>query len=362
MLLQLFIHFSLIFRDFSWFSRVFTSFDAFGSLRDTGGMAWGAHLLQCMLLRIFSSFFADFLWFFAILDDFHAFCRIRKLEGHGRDGLRCPCLSMYVISHFLFIFRWFFVIFRDFHAFSPVSTHSEAWETREGWPEVPVFFDVCYIVTSHFLFIFHWFSVILDDFHAFSMRMGMVQPIPAHFQHVSTRTGMIQPIPARFRRVSTWTGEGLNSPRLQHEQGGLNPTPFYLLFFQFGGGLIPRHTNNVVFINLKLYIYIIFAYYLTRCPATRAANPTRAARVRVITPGRVGYPKCYPDPTQHQEKLFLTWECLWSPGKLCEGLDIDRNLRKWWQMMKICFNAYLRKVDDYIIVISLYQLLSMNAI
>src|SRR5258708_4627146 len=27
----------------------------------------------------------------------------------------------------------------------------------------------------------------------------------------------------------------------------------------------------------------------------------------------------------HQEKLFLTWECLWSPGKLCEGLDIDRN-------------------------------------
>ena len=30
----------------------------------------------------------------------------------------------------------------------------------------------------------------------------------------------------------------------------------------------------------------------------------------------------------HQEKLFLTWECLWSPGKLCEGLDIDRNLRK----------------------------------
>ncbi len=254
MLLQLFIHFSLIFRDFSWFSRVFTSFDAFGSLRDTGGMAWGAHLLQCMLLRIFSSFFADFSSFFAILD--------------------------------------------DFHAFSPVSTHSEAWETREGWPEVDVSFDVCYIVTSHFLFIFHWFSVILDDFHVFSMRMGMVQPIPAHFQHVSTRTGMIQPIPARFRRVSTWTGEGLNSPRLQHEQGGLNPTPFYLLFFQFGGGLIPRHTNSVVFINLKLYIYIIFAYYLTRCPATRAANPTRAARVRVITPGRVGYPKCYPDPTQ----------------------------------------------------------------
>src|SRR5260221_220997 len=30
----------------------------------------------------------------------------------------------------------------------------------------------------------------------------------------------------------------------------------------------------------------------------------------------------------HQEKLFLTWECLWSPGKLCEGMDIDRNLSK----------------------------------
>src|SRR6266540_6110335 len=38
--------------------------------------------------------------------------------------------------------------------------------------------------------------------------------------------------------------------------------------------------------------------YPTRCPATRAANPTRVTRVRVARSGRVGCMNWHPDPTQ----------------------------------------------------------------
>ena len=77
--LVIFRWFFVIFRDFRWFSRVFTRFDAFGSLRDTEGMAWGAPLLRCML----HCYFAFSIHFSLIFCDFRWFSRVFDANGDG---------------------------------------------------------------------------------------------------------------------------------------------------------------------------------------------------------------------------------------------------------------------------------------
>ena len=71
------------------------------------------------------------------------------------------------------------------------------------------------------------------------------------------------------------------------------------------------------------------------CPSTQRPQLWTCWTSRLLTSGKA---------------LFAldVFGCLW------DGLAIDKNLRKWWQIIKICFKAYLRKVGDYIMLISLY--------
>src|SRR6266545_8324920 len=95
--------------------------------------------------------------------------------------------------------------------------------------------------------------------------------------------GMVQPIPMCFRSVLTRTERILFLSTCFSSQRGGSPLSQHVILY-----LYTLQCNN----------NYLFTRYPTRCPDTRAANLTRVTRVRVITPGRVGWSKCHPDPTQ----------------------------------------------------------------
>ena len=88
-------------------------------------------------------------------------------------------------------------------------------------------------------------------------------------------------------RCSSRVTKCLGAPRIQENTEGMfcdtHPSKLYIIstLFRF----FAHFTKFLLFNKYKI---IDLTCHLTHHPATRAVNPTRVTRVRVITPGRVG--------------------------------------------------------------------------